>query len=51
MVDAGNSTAKPSWAYPTRPSEEALKQFFSEEAQAFVPSDTDIFITNSKGAQ
>lgn len=41
----------PAWAYPVKPSEEAIERFFTPEALAYVPSDTDIFITNSKDLQ
>jgi hypothetical protein len=40
---------KPAWAYPTKPSDEAKAKFFTQAALDFVPSDTDVFITNSKG--
>ncbi len=42
---------KPAWAYPPRPSEEALEKYFTKEALSYVPTETDIFITNSKGQQ
>lgn len=41
----------PAWAYPIRPTEEAIERFFTPEALAYVPTDSDIFITNSKEQQ
>ena len=41
---------KPTWAYPTKPTDDALAKFFTPAASKFVPTDRDIFITNSKGA-
>ena len=43
------SLQKPAWAYPRRPSDEHIQKFFSKSALEFVPTETDIFITNSKG--
>ena len=40
---------KPTWAYPTKPSDEAKAKFFSQAALEYMPKETDIFITNSKG--
>ena len=40
-----------SWAYPRRPAEESIARYFTKEALEYVPSETDIFITNSKGDQ
>jgi hypothetical protein len=40
---------KPTWAYPSRPTDEALAKFFTKEALEFKPSEKDVFITNSKG--
>jgi GrpB-like predicted nucleotidyltransferase (UPF0157 family) len=42
-------TSKPAWAYPTRPNDEAIAKFFTKAALEFTPTDTDVFITNSKG--
>ena len=53
MVEASviirNSSTKPAWAYPSRPSDESLSKYFSQAAIEFAPSETDCFITNSKG--
>ena len=43
------STESPSWAYPRRPSEESIARYFTKEALEYVPGESDIFITNSKG--
>lgn len=42
---------KPSWAYPSRPSEEMIAKFFTKEDLEYQPTEVDIFITNSKGGQ
>lgn len=42
---------KPAWAYPTRPSEDSIAKYFSKAALEYVPTEEDIFITNSKGLQ
>ena len=41
--------AKPAWAYPSKPTDEAKAKFFTQAALDFIPSETDVFITNSKG--
>jgi len=43
------SASKPAWAYPNKPSDEALAKYFTKEDLEFVPTDLDTFITNSKG--
>lgn len=43
-----SGSVSPAWAYPTRPTEEAIERYFTPEALAYVPTDADIFITNSK---
>ena len=43
------SADPPTWAYPRRPTDECIEKYFSKEALEYVPNETDIFITNSKG--
>lgn len=45
------SADAPTWAYPRRPTDECIEKYFSKEALEYVPNETDIFITNSKGEQ
>ncbi len=45
-----STVAKPAWAYPSRPTDDAVAKNFTKEALEYQPSETDIFITNSKGA-
>jgi hypothetical protein len=40
---------KPAWAYPTKPTDEAIAKLFPPAAIKYVPTEKDIFITNSKG--
>ena len=40
---------KPSWAYPSHPSDDAIAKFFTKSALDFAPTNQEIFITNSKG--
>lgn len=56
MVEARGQTdttiivgGKPAWAYPSKPTDEALAKFFTPAAIKYVPTEKDIFITNSKG--
>ncbi len=41
---------KPAWGYASRPTDDAIAKNFTKEALSFVPVESDIFITNSKGA-
>jgi tRNA splicing ligase len=45
-----SANAKPAWAYPSKPSDDAVAKYFTKDALEYQPTETDIFITNSKGA-
>lgn len=44
-----SANAKPAWAYPSKPSDDAVAKYFTKDALEYQPTETDIFITNSKG--
>jgi hypothetical protein len=45
-----SAITKPAWAYPSKPTDDAVAKYFTKEALEYQPTETDIFITNSKGA-
>ena len=44
-----STSVKPAWAYPSKPSDDAIAKFFTKEALEYQPTEADTFITNSKG--